>query len=228
MSTSPIRVLCVDDHAFLVDGLRARFALEKDIACIGRLSSADGLAAEVQRLRPNIVLLDIEMPGADPFEAAAEVRRLEPEARVVFLSAYVRDHYISSAFQAGAWGYFSKSDETEAIIQGLRRVAAGEFAFGPKVQERCQPLPPRESLPRAERRGAGVRAPASRLDALTAREREVLRLIGKGMSRAEIARVICRSPKTVDGHREKIMQKLDIHDRGELVHFAIREGLVEA
>lgn len=214
-----IRILCVDDHAFLIDGLKARFDLEKDFELVGRLSTTEHLVREVQRLRPDIVLLDIEIPGPDPFEAAEEIRRLHPDTRVVILSAYVRDQYVSSAFRAGCWGYFSKSDEGDAIVNGLRAVAAGRFTLGPKVEERCKPV--------VAARGR-TDAPTTRLDTLTERELEILRLIGRGMTRVEIARTVCRSPKTIDGHREKIMQKLDIHDRAELVRFAIREGLVEA
>jgi two-component system response regulator NreC len=218
MTQRTIRVLCVDDHSFLVDGLAARFEIERDIEYVGSLSSADHLLAEAREKKPDIVLLDIEMPGADPFEAADDLRRQFPDIRTVFLSAYVRDHYISAAVKAGAWGYFSKSEDAATIVDGIRRVAGGDFAFSPKVRARCQPG--------KGRRGAPV-PPTSKLDALTAREQEVLRLIGRGMARAEIAETICRSPKTVDGHRESIMQKLDIHDRAELVRFAIREGVVE-
>lgn len=216
-----VRVLCVDDHAFLVDGLAARFDLERDIECVGRLESAEQLISQTQELRPDVVLLDIEMPGPDPFEAVVELLRLVPDTRVVFLSAYVRDHYISAAVAAGAHGYFSKSDDPAEIIGGLRTVARkGEFAFGPKVLQRCRPT---------KRPGrAGVVSPRTKLDDLTARELEILRLIGRGMSRTEIGETLCRSPKTIDGHREKIMHKLDIHDRAELVRYAIREGLVEA
>ncbi len=220
MNKPPIRILCVDDHAFLVEGLSARFELEPDFELVGRLSTADNLVEEARRTRAQIVLLDIEMPGADPFVAIDDLRRALPDVRVVMLSAYIRDHYIDAAYKAGAWGYFSKGDDTNSLIDGIRKVAAGEFALGPKVQERCQPL-------KGGRRGKS-QLPASRLDLLTAREQEVLRLIGRGMSRSDIAQALCRSPKTIDGHREMIMKKLDIHDRGELVRFAIREGLVEA
>ena len=137
MTKQPIRVLCVDDHAFLVDGLRARFELAKDIECVGRLESAERLSSEAKELRPDIVLLDIEMPGPDAFEAAADLVRMLPDVRVIFLSAYVRDDYISAAVNAGAYGYFSKSDDTDEIIEGIRKVARhGEFAFGPKVKAR--------------------------------------------------------------------------------------------
>lgn len=215
-----IRILCVDDHDLLVNGLRARFELERDLALVGHLTSAERLLTVVREERPDVILLDIEMPGPDPFEAADAVRLQCPDARVVFLSAHIRDHYISSAVRAGAWGYFSKGDETDAIVEGVRTVARGRFAFGPKVQERCRPS--------RDRRRDAAKPPSTKLDALSPREQEVLRLIGRGMTRSDIARELCRSPKTVDGHREKIMEKLDIHDRGELVRFAIREGLVEA
>ncbi len=214
-----IRVLCVDDHSFLIDGLKARFALERDLECVGSLPSAEHLVEQAKALKPDIVLLDIEMPGPDPFEAADDLRRRCPDVRAVFLSAYVRDHYISAAVKAGAWGYFSKGEDAETLIKGIRKVAGGEFAFSPKVQARCRPS-------QGGKRGHPA-PPSTKLDALTAREQEVLRLIGRGLARNEIAETLCRSPKTVDGHRESIMQKLGIHDRAELVRFAIREGLVE-
>ncbi len=216
----PIRVLCVDDHSFLVEGLAARFELERDVELVGSLPSAERLLAVAAETKPDIVLLDIEMPGTDAFVAAEDLRRQCPDVRTIFLSAYVRDHYISAAVKAGAWGYFSKSEDAETIIKGIRKVAGGEFAFSPKVQERCRPA--------VRGKRAGIEPPSTRLDALTAREQEVLRFIGRGLSREEIAKTMCRSPKTVDGHREAIMQKLGIHDRAELVRFAIREGLVEA
>lgn len=219
MNQRTIRILCVDDHSFLVDGLAARFELERDFEYIGSLPSADTLIATARQKKPDIVLLDIEMPGTDPFEAADDLRRQCPDVRTIFLSAYVRDHYISAAVKAGAWGYFSKGEDAETIVQGIRKVAGGEFAFSPKVQARCKPG-------KGGRQGKLV-PPTSKLDALTAREQEVLRFIGRGMSRTEIAQTICRSPKTIDGHRESIMRKLGIHDRAELVRFAIREGMVE-
>lgn len=216
-----IRILCVDDHDFLYEGLKARFGMEKDLEVIGRLATADSLLPECRRHSPDIVLLDIEMPGMDPFEAADDVRRQCPGNRVIFLSAYVRDHYISAAYKAGAWGYFSKSDDAADIVAGIRRVVKGEFVLGPRVQTRAKPAV-------ANPRSGDVTPPTTKLDLLTEREQEVLRMIGRGMTRSDIAKSLSRSAKTVDGHREKIMKKLDIHDRAELVRFAIREGLVEA
>jgi DNA-binding NarL/FixJ family response regulator len=221
MSTLPIRVLCADDHQFLIDGLKARFELESDINLVGSLNSTTDLLAKVQELKPNIVLLDIEMPGPDPFDTAHEIHRTLPNVRVIILSAHIRDHYINEAVKSGAFGYFSKSGSTDEIINGIRRVARnGEFVLGSKVKARC-------TIRKRTRQGT-ITVLKTKLDTLSPREQEVLRMIGRGMTRIEIAEMLCRSPKTVDGHREKIMDKLDIHDRGELVRYAIREGLAEA
>jgi len=222
MIVRKLRILCVDDHAFLVEGLKARFGLEQDLEVIARLSSAENLVPEAMRLKPDIVLLDIEMPGPDPFDAADDLRRRCPDIKVIMLSAYVRDHYLSAALKAGVWGYFSKSDDPDAIVDGLRKAAKGEFVMGPKVAARCKPVKPGKRS-----RSAPKEAPKSKLETLTTREQEVLRFIGRGLSRTQIAETISRSPKTVDGHRERIMAKLDIHSGPELVRFAIREGVAE-
>src|SRR5262249_22959876 len=135
------------------------------------------------------------------------------------LSAFVRDHYIDLAFKGGAWGYLSKSDDPTTVIDAIRKVHRGEFAFGERVLERCQTTTPSKT--------SAPPAPVSKLDLLTPRELQVLRLIGKGLSRLDIAKAIHRSPKTVDNHRAAIMEKLGIHDRVELARYAISEGLTE-
>lgn len=219
--SAPVKVLCVDDHAFLVEGLRATLAVEHDMEFVGSLSTLEGLVAAVQRTGAEVVLLDIEIPGPDVFEVMRDLRRSCKGVRVIMLTAYVRDHYIDSAVSAGAWGYLSKSDDPSAIIEGVRRVRRGEFAFGPEVLGRVQTL---QSAHAASGAGRG----SSKLNALTAREQQILRMIGRGQSRTEIAQAIHRSPKTVDAHRAAIMGKLGIHDRVELARYAIREGLVEA
>ncbi|MBT8486011.1 MAG: response regulator transcription factor [Phycisphaerales bacterium] len=215
--SEPIRVLTVDDHAFLVEGLQARLAIESDLEFVGRCPSADTLVETVRRTDANIVLLDIEMPGADPFEAIDDLRRQCPDTRVIMLSAYVRDHYIDAAYKAGAWGYLSKGDSSDDVVSGIRNVAAGQLAFSPQVQKRANaPTGRRNTTPAS-----------SKLSLLTEREQQVLRMIARGMGRAEIAETLCRSPMTVDNHRKSIMKKLDIKDRVELARFAIAEGLVE-
>lgn len=224
-----VRVLCVDDHAVLVQGLKAQFELERGLRLVGHLPSAERLVEEVERLRPDVVLLDIEMPGPDVFEAADRMRRMHPGVRFVFLSAHVRDGYLSAAYKCGAWGYFAKGDELDDIVGGIKEVGlhkTGTFVMGPKVRERCQPA---RATAAARRPGddAGQRLTTA-LESLTSRELEVLRLIGKGKSRNEIAGELCRSAKTIDGHQERMMKKLGIDSRAELMRFAIREGLAEA
>ncbi|MFG0326647.1 MAG: response regulator [Phycisphaerales bacterium JB037] len=221
-----IRVLCVDDHEILVQGLRAQFAIDGRIGVVGYLPSAQDLLEEVTRLRPDVVILDIEMPGPDVFEAVDRMRRALPDQRFVFLSAHVRDGYLAAAYRAKAWGYFAKSDELEDIVEGIRQVAtsrSGAFVMGPKVRQRCTHIAPtRPSTP------PPPTPPAVPLQSLTPRELEVLRLIGTGRSRVEIARQLSRSPKTIDGHQDRLLKKLGLDSRAELMRFAIREGLAEA
>lgn len=217
-----IRVLCVDDHGLLAEGLRVRLGAERDFEVVGWLPDADRLVEEARRLEPSVVLLDVEMPGRDPFEVAGDLRRLQPATKVVMLTAHVRDHYMSAAFKAGVAGYFSKTDDLPTLLDGLRRIDRGDFVLGPSVADRARPLRLRS------RERFNAESMSSKVDGLTGREQEVLRLIGRGLSRLEIAKNLSRSPKTVDGHREKLMEKLDIHSTTELVRFAIREGLAEA
>ena len=219
--SSAIRVLCVDDHPFIAGGLQAQFSGVRDIAYVGRLATADGLPEAVRRTAAQVVLMDVDMPGNDPFQAIADLRRRLPDVRVVMLSAHVRDHYLDAAVNAGAWGYLSKSDMPQTIIESIRKAHRGEFALGEEVKSRCAANPAMGSRDSASR-------PLSRLQTLTAREQEVLRMIARGMSRAQIAAAICRSPKTVDAHSASIMQKMNVHDRVSLARLAIREGLVEA
>lgn len=227
-----IRVLCVDDHELLVEGLKAQFAIDGSISVVGWLATTDGMLDAVATLKPDLVLLDIELPGPDVFETADRLRRLHPGLRVVFLSAHVRDGYLAAAFNAGAWGYFAKGDRLQDIVDGIRTLArctAGDFIMGPKVRERCSlgAGPPARTATRlAAPRRATV--PATPLASLSAREIEVLRLIGRGLSRGAIAAELSRSPKTIDGHQERIMKKLSLTSRAELMRFAIREGLAEA
>lgn len=215
-----IRVLCVDDHATLVHGLQKQLEGTRDIEFVGRLGSAEDLVAEAKRTNAQVITLDIEMPGPDPFEAMEDLHRQCPNTRTIVLSAYVRDHYIDAAVNAGAWGYLCKNDDPETIVDAIRKVASGEFVFGPAVMGRCS-VKKKGSLNHTNK-------PSSKLQALTAREQQILRMIGKGMSRAEIAKSLHRSPKTIDAHRASIMEKMNIHDRVELVLYAVREGLVEA
>lgn len=213
---TPLRILCVDDHEFIAAGLAARAAAERDVEFVGSLASAEGLIEAIDRLHPHIVLLDLDMPGPSPLEAMSEALRRTPRTRFVVLTAHLRDVNIAAALRMGASGYFCKSDSPSAIFAGVRRAARGERALGADVQARLEGSG-----------DSGQDGAATRLDRLSPREVEVLRLVGKGMSRADIARHLIRSLKTIDAHHTAIMRKLDIHDRAELTRYAIREGLVE-
>jgi DNA-binding NarL/FixJ family response regulator len=221
-----VRVVCVDDHEVLVEGLKAQFAIDGSVRCVASLGSADELIDTVQAVRPDVVVLDIEMPGADVFETADRLHHLHPEVRFVFLS----DGFLAAAYRCGASGYFAKGDDIAEIVEGLRRIARcaeGTFIMGSKVRARCQP-PRARSTRSGVQPAAGSKPPTTLLESLTQREIEVLRLIGKGMSRGEIGEELSRSPKTIDGHQERIMKKLQVETRAELMRFAIREGLAQA
>jgi len=232
-----IRVLCVDDHAMLVEGLRAQFEIDGGIEIVGALETAEGMVEMARDLKVDAVILDVEMPGPDAFEMATRLRRTCPETRVMILSAHVRDGFISAAFAAGASAYFAKSDEVEDIVNGVRlmlKEGAPPFIMGPMVLLRCHAPGARKHSSTAGKVAshAGTAAasgePATLLGSLTAREAEVLRLIGKGLPRTQIAALLFRSVKTIDGHQDRMMKKLGIGSRADLMRFAIREGLAQA
>lgn len=216
--SAPTRVMCIDDHAVIIEGLRARISADPGMVFVGSLPSLDGIRDEIERLRPDVLLLDVEIPGADVFDAVRKLIGMNPGLRVVVLTAHIKDHYIDTAMSAGVAGYLSKCDDPSAIVEAIRRAGSGEFVCSPDVRTRM-----RESARTGEVSGSKSR---SRLGLLTPRERQILRMIGLGHTRVEIAQVIHRSPKTVDSHRASIMEKLGIHDRVELARYAIREGLV--
>lgn len=229
-----VNVLCVDDHAVLVEGLKVLFDADAHVRIVGQLPSGEQLLEEVDRIHPDVVLLDIEMPGPDVFELADRLRHLNPSVRILFLSAHVRDGYLAAAYKCGASGYFAKGDDLNDIVRGILEAArseSGTFVMGAKVRERCvasglsangRPNTAHHARPHAE---VQFKTP---LESLSAREIEVLRLIGKGLSRTEIAGELSRSAKTIDGHQERMMKKLRIQSRSELMRFAIREGLAQA
>ena len=230
-------VLCVDDEPLFREGLRARIGRESDLTWAGQATCED-VVAEVHRTGAGIVIFDITIGGGDTFEAIRDVVSVCPGTRVMVLSADVRDHAIDEALDAGAIGYFSKRDDTDRVIEGIHAVLRGERAFGPSVRDRCiDSVEPRLNGNGATRvhnghNGSGSagngRTHLARFNLLTPREREVLRMIGQGMTRCAIAEAMHRSPKTVDCHRASVMEKLAINDRVELARYAIREGIAQA
>ncbi len=218
MERRKVRILCIDDHAVVAHGLKASLGIEKDMEWAGWHETADDLVGKFDTAQADIVLMDVDLPGADPFKELESLHELRPEARSIILSAFDRVAYVDAAIAAGAWGYITKSEEFERILGGIRRVAAGEFVFPREVMARCRLVNGRL------RSRAGASA---RFDGLTPREVQVLRMIAQGMSTKDIAAEIHRSVKRVESIRTTIMRKVGVDDRLELARYAIREGLVE-
>lgn len=228
-----VRVLCLGNQAVLARGLKTGFAIDGRLVIVGALSSASQLAEEVERLHPDVLMLDIELPGLDAFEVAQRWRQADPNMRVVVLSAHVRAAYVSASLRAGVGAYFSKSDELEDIIRGIHQVARerhASFLLGPKVGERCraETVKRMEPTPHNTEPKSRSASPAILLHSLTPREAELLCLIGNGLSRMQIAAQLRRSAKTIDAHQGRMLKKLGIQTRSELMRFAIREGLASA
>ncbi len=217
-----IRMLVADDHQLLTACLKTHFRVTGSIEVVATLRSTDHLIEEARRLRPDVILLEVELPGPDVFETTDRLRHILPGVPVVFLSDHVSDGCVAAASKSGAAGYFSKSDDLDSIIGGIIRCALTdpadrEFLMGAKVRQHCLPA-----------RAGDPRQTSTHLDTLSQRELEVLRLIGQGKSRIEVAHELCRSPKTIDGHQDRIMHKLGIDTRSRLMRYAIHEGLAEA
>lgn len=215
----PISLLLVDDHALMRRMLADRIACEPDMLVVGTVEDAAAAVAEAIRQRPDIILMDIDMPGVICFDAARTIQELCPKTRIIFLSAFFNDRYIDQALAVEAAGYLTKTEPPESVIAAIRAVAAGKSYFSPQVQSRIV----------VDSDGTRLAQPKqSRASTLSGRELEVLRYLARGMSKKQIAQTMYISAKTVNNHTAHVMDKLDIHDRVELSRFAIREGLAGA
>jgi len=216
---APISILLADDHSMVRRLLGSRLADEPDMTVVATVSNADDAIAETIRLRPDIILMDIDMPGLSCFEAAGAIHRHSPGSRIIFLSAFFHDRYIEQAMAVQAWGYITKSEPENSVLEAIRKVSAGVAYFSPDVKARIV----------VDSQGARLASEGrSRASTLTEREMEVLRYLARGMAKKEIARTMHISVNTVNRHTTSLMGKLDIHDRVELARYAIREGLAEA
>lgn len=219
-STPPtVGVLLVDDQALLRDMLNEVLQRDPRFRVLGSVSSADEALAVAGRVRPDVILIDIEMPGSNCFEVARQIARILPKTRLIFLTGFAHDRYIEQALSVGARGYLTKNVSPGMIMEAVLKVAAGAFYFSEQVRAR---MVIDESGPRL------MDERASPIAGLSAREFEVLRHIAMGLAKKEIAGKMHISVSTVENHTAKIMKKLKIHDRVELARFAIREKLVQA
>lgn len=217
-----INILVVDDHALLRSTLVEVLKRQPGFNVVGSAATADQAIDLLGTCAPDVILMDVDMPGASSFHAAQTIHWMRPDARIIFLSAFSHDRYIEQALQAKARGYATKTEPPEAIIRAIREVASGGVYFSRDVRARLLVESPGASL-------ADFAVPgASRASSMSPREVEVLRHLARGLSKKHIASLMHLSLKTVDRHSANIMTKLDIHDRVELARYAIREGFTQA
>ncbi len=215
----PIRIILADDHTLVRQSLARLLNETSNMSVVGDIGTADEAVDSAIRANPDVVVLDIDMPGIAAFDAARTIVARCPSAKIIFLSAFTHDRYIEAALNCGAMGYVCKTEPPEKVVKAIRSVASGQTYFSPEVQSRLVV------------EGDGVHLAGqeikSRANQLTNRELEVLRYIARGLSKKEIAKTMHLSVKTVENHAASVMGRLDIHDRVALTRFAIREGLIE-
>jgi two-component system response regulator NreC len=213
-----IRILVVDDHTILRVGLRMMLNAQPDIEVIGEASDGNQAVSEAMRLVPDVILMDIAMPDCNGIEATRQVKRLQPETRILVLTMHENEEYLFQVLRAGASGYILKEAADTELITAIRTVSSGRFYLSPSAQS----IMVGDYLQR-------VRSGEERdsYSALTEREREILKLVAEGYTNNQIAERLTISPKTVDTHRTHIMDKLNLHSRAELVKYAMRRGLLE-
>jgi len=208
-----IRVLIADDHAVVRQGLRTFIGLQEDLEVVGEAADGREAVAAAERLRPDVVLMDLVMPHLDGVEAIRRIRERRPSARVIVLTSFIEDTKLFPALHAGAAGYLLKDVEPRELSRAIRAVAAGEALLDPSVTARLL-----RELAEPERR---------KVDVLTERERQVLALIARGLSNKQIAAELVLSEKTVKTHVSHVLSKLQLTDRTQAALWAVRSGLVE-
>ncbi len=208
-----IKLLLVDDHAIMRDGIRALLSLHDDIEIVGEASEGREAVEKAQELAPDVIIMDIAMPGMDGLEATRRIIKKSPKVKVLVLTQHDNREYILSAIKAGIVGYVPKRALSSELILAIHTVYQGDSYLYPSAAS-------------AVIGGYLNQAEEEPYDRLTAREREILQLIAEGYTSREIAGMLFLSLKTVLGHRTKIMDKLDIHNRTKLIKYAMRKGLV--
>jgi two-component system response regulator NreC len=215
---SEISVVLADDHLVLRAGLRALLDAEMGIQVVGEASTGDEAVDLVRELQPTIVVMDLSMPGSGGLEATRRIVALGLETRVLVLTMHAEEEYLVPVLEAGASGYLNKTIADRSLIEAIRVVARGEVFLPPQATK----------LLLREYKAAGSSGGASDpLRQLSSREQEVLALTAEGYSSKEIGEKLFISPKTVDTYRSRIMEKLGLNHRAELVRFALRAGLLK-
>ncbi|MFJ6796011.1 response regulator [Streptomyces sp. NPDC091268] len=210
----PIRVLLVDDHQVVRRGLRTFLEVQEDIEVVGEAADGEEGIARTEDLRPDVVLMDIKMPGTDGVEALRRLRALDNPARVLIVTSFTEQRTVVPALRAGAAGYLYKDVDPDALAAAIRSVHAGHVLLQPEV---AGALLSEDDRPPSPGRGGS----------LTDREREVLLHIADGRSNREIARALVLSEKTVKTHVSNILMKLDLADRTQAALWAVRHGITD-
>ena len=214
MST-PVRVLVADDHTIVRDGLVGILRGDAGIQVVGEASDGAEALEKADKLRPDVILLDISMPRLNGLEAARRIREAVPTARILVLTMYEDEEYVLKMVRSGVSGYLLKESAASDLLAAIHALRAGQRYFGPQAQRALA-----ESLEKE------LPLPEDPYGSLTDREREVFQLVVEGKTNAQIAELLCISPKTVDNHRTRLMEKLGLHSGAELVRYAARHKLL--
>ncbi|HSV31593.1 MAG TPA: response regulator transcription factor [Atribacteraceae bacterium] len=212
-----IRVLVVDDHTIVREGVCALLGLSPEMDVVGEASNGVEALEMVRKFKPDVVLMDIAMPLMDGLEATRRLAREFPETKVLALTQHDDREYVFQIIEAGARGFISKTVASSDLVMGIRSVSRGDSFLSPNVAKFLVDDFQREVVGRKS---------LDPYEQLTEREREILRLLAEGYTIPEIAEMLVLSPKTVEGHKTRLMGKLDLHNRTELVKYAVRKGII--
>ncbi len=214
---STLRILLAEDHAILREGIRSLLASIPEFEVVGEAEDGLQAVAQAKQLEPDLVLIDLSMPLMNGTEAIRQIKHRTPVTKVVVMTVHKTDEHVRAALDAGAEGYLLKDDRSQDMLAAIRSVVAGGTYLSPKICGRVVS----GYLGQASTQGAGLP-----WDALTDREREVLKLVAEGCKNREIAEHLCVSLKTVEKHRANVMKKLDLHSAAGLTAYAFENGLV--
>jgi two-component system, NarL family, response regulator NreC len=211
------RIVLVEDHRILREGLRAIFNAQPDLEVVGEAGDGGEAIHRAQELQPDVMVLDISMPRMNGLEAIKDIKRIAPSVRILILSVHKTDEYLFTAIRAGANGYLSKDASADELVAGVRSVAAGKRFLGEPIATQFF---------EAYLDGRGLEGQGGTGDPLSAREREVLKLVAEGYRSRQIGEYLCISEKTVERHRSNLMRKLRVKNVSGLTAYAIEKGLV--
>jgi DNA-binding NarL/FixJ family response regulator len=220
ITTSQITVLLADDHAIVRQGLSALLSADGHFRMVGQARTGREAVEMALTLLPDVILMDIAMPVLNGLEATRQILTANPEAKVVILSAHSDDEYIERMRSAGVAGFLEKQTSAEILTKAIREVASGKLFFSPSIAKRLA-----AAVDRPRDRKGMLKANGNRL---TARESEVLQLVAEGLANKQVAASLGISIKTVEKHRQNLMDKLNIHDTAGLTRYAISAGVIES